>query len=223
LLLGSIWSPTNFVLQPWRLLPSILARWLNREQQAVGEHLRKIHAHCSRGARHRPAPERKQQTTWKTSLSAHWDVLAAIDFATIEVWTSRSLVPFYLLFVLELSTRQAHFAGFTPNPGEAWMQQIGTNLTDLFDGFLPDSRYPLMDRDANFCEAFRGMPERKGGGRPCRARKIATSRQPLHSAPGFSFPVIFVAKRRRRPMPEVRSQSGNVFDSCRHSPTLCRS
>jgi putative transposase len=25
-----------------------------------------------------PAPERKKQTTWKTFLEAHWDVLAAI-------------------------------------------------------------------------------------------------------------------------------------------------
>ena len=35
-----------------------------------------------------PAPERKRQTTWKTFLRAHWDVLGAIDFTTVEVWTS---------------------------------------------------------------------------------------------------------------------------------------
>ena len=34
-----------------------------------------------------PAPERERQTTWKTFLSAHWDVLGSIDFTTIEVWT----------------------------------------------------------------------------------------------------------------------------------------
>jgi hypothetical protein len=45
-----------------------------------------------------PAPERKRQTTWHTFLKAHWDVLAAIDFTTIEVWTSRGLVTFYFLF-----------------------------------------------------------------------------------------------------------------------------
>jgi hypothetical protein len=27
-----------------------------------------------------PAPDRKRQTTWKTFLQAHWEVLAAIDF-----------------------------------------------------------------------------------------------------------------------------------------------
>jgi transposase len=41
-----------------------------------------------------PAPERKRQTTWKAFLQAHWDQLAAIDFTTIEVWTTRGLVTY---------------------------------------------------------------------------------------------------------------------------------
>ena len=53
-----------------------------------------------------PAPERKRQTTWKTFVSSHWDVLRAIDFTTIEVWTKGGLVTFYLLFVMELATRR---------------------------------------------------------------------------------------------------------------------
>ena len=58
-----------------------------------------------------PAPDRQRQTTWATFLKAHWDVLAAIDFTTIEVWTRGGLVTFYLLFVMELKTRPVHFAG----------------------------------------------------------------------------------------------------------------
>ena len=57
-----------------------------------------------------PAPQRKSQTSWKTFISAHWDVLSAIDFTTIEVWTKGGLVTYYLLFVMELSTRRVHFA-----------------------------------------------------------------------------------------------------------------
>ncbi|MCH7685308.1 MAG: DDE-type integrase/transposase/recombinase [Planctomycetes bacterium] len=102
-----------------------------------------------------PAPERKHQTTWATFLKAHWDVLAAIDFTTIEVWTKGGLVTFYLLFVMELKTRRVHFAGCTPNPNEVWMKQIARNLTDTEDGFLNGKRYLIMDRDAKFCEAFR--------------------------------------------------------------------
>ena len=77
-----------------------------------------------------PAPARRRQTTWATFLKAHWDVLAAVDFTTIEVWTPRGLVTFYLLFVLELKSRRVLFAGCTPNPNETWMRQIARSLVE---------------------------------------------------------------------------------------------
>ena len=101
-----------------------------------------------------PAPKRKRQTTWKTFLQSHWDVLGAIDFTTIEVWTKGGLVTFYLLFVMETATRRVHFAGCTPNPDGPWMQQIARNLTDVEEGFLKGKRYVLMDRDGKFSPAF---------------------------------------------------------------------
>jgi putative transposase len=104
-----------------------------------------------------PAPERKKQTTWKVFLEAHWDVLAAIDFTTIEVWTKSGLATFYLLFVMELSTRRVQFAGCTTNPEEGWMMQVGRNLMDSEDGFLKGKCYLLMDRDTKYSEAFRFM------------------------------------------------------------------
>ena len=39
--------------------------------------------------RYRP---RRPSQTWKTFIKSHWDVLAAIDFTTIEVWTRSGLV-----------------------------------------------------------------------------------------------------------------------------------
>ena len=102
----------------------------------------------------RPAPDRARQTTWATFLKAHWDVLASIDFTTIEVWTKGGLVTFYLLFVMELRTRRVHFAGCTPNPNGSWMKQIARNLTDVEDGFLLGKRYMLIDRDTKFTEVF---------------------------------------------------------------------
>ena len=41
-----------------------------------------------------PAPERMKRTTWREFLAAHWDVLAAADFFTVEVWTPRGLTRF---------------------------------------------------------------------------------------------------------------------------------
>jgi putative transposase len=114
-----------------------------------------------------PAPVRKRRTTWKTFLRAHWDVLGAIDFTTIEVWSCRGLVTWYLLFVMDLATRRVHFAGCTPNPDERWIKQIARNLTAADEGFLVGKRYLLMDRDTKFSAAFRGIL-RDAGTKPVR-------------------------------------------------------
>lgn len=103
-----------------------------------------------------PVPDRQQTTLWSTFLKAHWDVLAAIDFTTLEVWTARGLVTVYLLFVMELRTRRVHFAGCTPHPHEAWMKQTARQLTD-WEGLLDGKRYLIMDRDTKFCQSFRGL------------------------------------------------------------------
>jgi len=102
-----------------------------------------------------PAPDRERQSTWKSFLQAHWDVLASVDFTTIEVWTKGGLVTVYLLFVMELATRRVHFAGSTANPDKPWMLQIARNMSDAEDGFLREKRYLLMDRDTKFSEEFR--------------------------------------------------------------------
>ena len=109
-----------------------------------------------------PAPDRKTQTTWGTFLRAHWDVLAAIDFTTVEVWTKGGLVTFYLLFVMELKTRRMHFAGCTTSPHEAWMNQTARELINCEDGFLKDKKYLIMDRDTKFCESYRSVLEQSG-------------------------------------------------------------
>jgi len=54
-----------------------------------------------------PAPiRRKGGMSWSQFLKLHWEVLAATDFFTVEVATWRGLVTFYILFVMELNTRQ---------------------------------------------------------------------------------------------------------------------
>ncbi len=62
-------------------------------------------------------------------------MLAATDFFTVEVWTHRGLVTYYVLFVMRLQTRSVHIAGVTTAPNEAFMKQVVRNLTDVSDGF----------------------------------------------------------------------------------------
>ncbi len=88
--------------------------------------------------------------------------MAATDFFTVEVWTPRGLVTYYVLFIIHLSTRSAHIAGVTTAPNGAFMKQVARNLTDVSDGFLFNSGYLIMDRDTKHTEDFRGHLDREG-------------------------------------------------------------
>ena len=100
--------------------------------------------------------------TWSQFLEAHWDVLAAADFFTVEVWGLRNLVTFYVFFVIELESRRIEIAGITPGPNESWMMQIGRNVTDPIDGFLADKKYLILDRNSKNSSTFRDMLEHSG-------------------------------------------------------------
>jgi hypothetical protein len=110
--------------------------------------------------------DRRQFPTWAAFIKSHWDVLAAIDFTIVEVWTTKGLVTLYLLMVMEIKTRRVHFAWLTTNPGERWMKQVARNLTDA-EGFLQGKRYILMDWDGAFCDSFR-RTLREAGVKPVR-------------------------------------------------------
>ena len=68
----------------------------------------------------------------------------------------------YVLFVIELRGRRVHFARMTLGPDDAWIRQVGRNLTDAVDGFLINKRFCLMDRDAKFTTAFRCLLREAG-------------------------------------------------------------
>ncbi len=104
-----------------------------------------------------PSPERRNKTSWKMFLKAHWEVLAAMDFFTVEVVTLGGLVRYSVLFVIELSTRKVHIAGITNQANEAWMRNMARHLTDGFDGFLLGKRYLILDRDPLFTRSFRAI------------------------------------------------------------------
>jgi transposase InsO family protein len=109
-----------------------------------------------------PAPERGKHTSWQTFLKVHWDVIAATDFFTVELWNIRGLTTYYLLFVIKLATRSVTIAGITTSPNTLFMLQVARQLTDDFDGFLSNSKYLIMDRDKKYSCAFRSQLKRDG-------------------------------------------------------------
>jgi hypothetical protein len=74
-------------------------------------------------------------------LKAHWKLLAATDFFSVEVWSWQGLMPYYVLFVIELASRKVCIAGFTTHPDANWMLQMARHLTDPVDGILVGKRY----------------------------------------------------------------------------------
>ena len=109
-----------------------------------------------------PAPERGKGMSWSVFLKAHWKVLAASDFFTVEVWSWSGLVTYYVLFVMESATRRVCIAGITTHPDTPWMLQMARQLTDGIDGILLDKRYIILDRDMKYCQAFRDFLKREG-------------------------------------------------------------
>jgi hypothetical protein len=53
-----------------------------------------------------PAPDRGRRTTWKDFIRSHLAMLAATDFFTAEVWTSRGLITYNVLFFMRVAQRR---------------------------------------------------------------------------------------------------------------------
>ena len=107
-------------------------------------------------------PERRYNTTWNEFIRAHMDVICGTDFFSVELATPRGLVRYFVMFVIELSTRRVKIAGITNQPTAAWTKQIARNLTDYEDGFLKGKRYLIHDRDPVFNKGFQEVIESAG-------------------------------------------------------------
>jgi transposase InsO family protein len=101
-----------------------------------------------------PATYRRRGMSWRTFLKAHWGVIAATDFFTVEVVTWRGLVRYFVLFVIDLKSRRVEITGVSRSPNGQWMTQLARNLTDSESGFLRNARYLIHDRDPLFTKEF---------------------------------------------------------------------
>jgi len=104
-----------------------------------------------------PAPERGKRTRWSAFLKAHWRVIAASDFLTVEVWTGTGLVTHHVLFMIRLADPMVKVLGVSARPDERWMPQVGRNLIDCETGSLGSRDHLIIDRDSKYTEPFRRL------------------------------------------------------------------
>src|SRR6266516_869164 len=92
---------------------------------------------------HLPPAPRRASTTWRAFLRAQAAGILATDFFTVETVL---LMTLYVLFVIEVDTRQVRLAGVTGHPSGPWMTQQARELSMSLakDGSAP--RFLIRDR-----------------------------------------------------------------------------
>jgi putative transposase len=97
-----------------------------------------------------PAP-RRSGPTWEQFLTGQAHTISACDFFTIDTVFLKRI---YVLFFVEIATRQVHIAGVTAHPTGAWVAQQARNLLMDLDQRVAGLRFLLRDRDKKFTPVF---------------------------------------------------------------------
>ena len=95
-----------------------------------------------------PAPQRST-VTWTQFLRSQAAV--ACDFATVD---SVLLRRHYLLFFIDVTSREVFFAGITANPTGPWTTQAARNLFLRHSDRLTAARALVRDRGSQFIDSF---------------------------------------------------------------------
>ena len=96
-----------------------------------------------------PAP--RSGPTWAEFLRSQAHGILATDFFTVDTVGFTQL---YVLFVIELSTRQVHVLGISQHPTGAFVIQVARNFVSDLDDRGRSIKFLIRDRDTKFTASF---------------------------------------------------------------------
>lgn len=98
-----------------------------------------------------PVPERETSPSWRHLMTHYCGQILACDFFTVETLFLKTL---YVLFFIEVGSRQVYFAGCTTHPNGEWVTQKGRQMVWEFEDRTEPMRFLLRDNDSKFTGAF---------------------------------------------------------------------
>jgi transposase InsO family protein len=109
--------------------------------------------------RHGLSPAPRSGPTWSEFLRSQAQSVLATDFFTVDTVSLKQL---YVLFVIELSTREVHVLAVTGHPIGAFVTQAARNLVgDLLDQGR-SIKFLIRDRDTKFTATFDEVSRSEG-------------------------------------------------------------
>jgi putative transposase len=100
--------------------------------------------------RHRPRAT-AQRADLEQFLTAQAHTILSGDFFTVDTVFLQRI---YVLFFVQIATRQVHLVGVTAHPTGAWVAQRARNLLMDLDQRAAGLRFLLRDRDTKFTAVF---------------------------------------------------------------------
>jgi putative transposase len=98
-----------------------------------------------------PALTRNGSESWHHFIAHYKEQILPCDFFTVDtLWLKR----LYVLFFIELGTRQVHLAGITANPKAGWVTQQARQVVWELAENEQTIRYLIRDRGSTFTQEF---------------------------------------------------------------------
>jgi transposase InsO family protein len=131
-----------------------------------------------------PSPMRSGPT-WSEFLRSQASSMLACDFFSVDTVLLKRL---YVLFFIDLDTRQVHVTGVTAHPTGSWVVQQARNLTMMLEDRVHPLKFLIRDRDTKFTSTFDEV---------FRAEGIRIIRTPIRAPQANAFAERFVGTVRR--------------------------